>query len=88
MSNQSALVTFDVPFDDGGTAITGYTATATPDPLSGEATVTGTDIGSPIWIYGLTNDVAYTITVHATNANGDGPESAPSAPYTPVPAPV
>jgi hypothetical protein len=72
MSSQQAIVTFDAPLDNGGAAIAGYTVTSTPD------SITATGASSPIIVTGLTNDVDYTFTVHATNINGDGPESTPS----------
>lgn len=74
----SALVTF-TPGSDGGSAITGYTVTSSPGGL------TGTGSASPITVPGLTNGVAYTFTVHATNANGDSAESASSNSATPNP---
>jgi len=52
--------------------ITSYTVTSSPNGI----TVTGT--GSPIVVTGLNRQVRYTFTVHATNAAGDSPESAPS----------
>jgi hypothetical protein len=39
-------------------------------------------------VSGLTNGTPVTCTVHATNAAGDGPESAPSASVTPTATPV
>jgi len=73
-----ALVTFSAPASNGGAAITGYTVTSSPDGRTG----TGTDT-SPITVTGLTNGVAYTFTVTATNAVGTGPASAPSNAVTP-----
>ena len=67
-----ASVSFATPADDGGLPITSYTVTSSPDGI----TVTGT--GSPIVVTGLNRQVRYTFTVHATNAAGDSPESAPS----------
>lgn len=57
-----ATVSFGAPASNGGAAITGYTVTATPGGA------TGTGAGSPITVTGLTNGVAYTFTVTATNA--------------------
>lgn len=72
----SASISFTPPSNNGGSAITGYTVTA-----SGGITATGSS--SPITITGLTNDAAYTFTVKATNANGDSAASASSASATP-----
>ena len=81
MSSQSASVSFTAPASTGGSPITGYTVTSTP----GNITATGTT--SPIIVTGLTNGTAYTFTVHATNANGNGPESVASNSVTPTGVP-
>ena len=65
--------------DDGGTDITGYEATCT----DGTNTFTGTSTSSPITVSGLTNDVAYTCTVTATNSVGTSSASAATDPITP-----
>jgi hypothetical protein len=62
---------------DGGSAITGFTATCGAFDKSGSS--------SPITVSGLTNDVEYSCTVVATNVIGDSPPSnvlsaTPSAP--------
>ena len=77
MSSQSASISFTAPENTGGSPITGYTVTSTPDNL------TGTGTSSPIIVSGLTTGVAYTFTVHATNINGNGPESAATNAVTP-----
>jgi hypothetical protein len=74
-----ATVTFSPPTSNGGSPITSYTVTSTPGGL------TAPGAGSPVTVSGLTNGTAYTFTVHATNAVGAGPESAPSNPVTPTP---
>src|SRR5690606_14426410 len=56
---------------DGGSEITGYTVTVTPGDAELPAATNSLEVTS------LTNGTTYTFTVHATNANGDGPESAP-----------
>ncbi len=75
----AAQVSWTAPQSDGGSPITGYTATSSP---SGH-TCTTTGALSCV-VGGLTNDTEYTFTVRATNAAGTGPASAPSDPATPV----
>jgi hypothetical protein len=79
--NGQVSVAFGAPVSNGGSAITGYTVTATP----GGATATGTS--SPIVVTGLTNGTAYTFTVTATNIIGTGPVSSASPAVTPATVP-
>ncbi|MCT8945168.1 Ig-like domain-containing protein [Shewanella putrefaciens] len=65
-------VAFTPPGNNGGSAITGYTVTSNPGGI------TGTGAGSPITVTGLTNGIAYTFTVIATNAAGNSIASAAS----------
>ena len=76
-----ASVTFTAPASNGGSAITLYTATSTPDDKTG--TVSGPGDGT-ITVSELTNGTAYTFTVTATNANGISTASAASNSVTPV----
>ncbi len=78
----SVGVTWTAPADNGGTAVTGYAATANP----GGAHCTTTGALSCV-VLGLTNGAAYTFTVTATNAVGTGPSSAASDPATPLDRP-
>lgn len=75
--NGQAAVSFTAPPSDGGAAITRYTVTCDP----GAITATGTS--SPITVAGLTNGVAYTCTVAATNSVGTGASSG-SVGFTPL----
>jgi hypothetical protein len=82
--NQTISLSWTAP-DDGGRAITGYTVTEVqPTPGAVTCSMTG---ATSCQVGGLTNGVPYTFTVHATNSIGDGPESDPSAPVTPMTAP-
>lgn len=73
-----ASVAFTAPASIGGAAITGYTVTASPGGA------TGTGAISPITVTGLTNGIAYTFTVTATNSAGTGAASAASNSITPA----
>jgi hypothetical protein len=75
-----AIVTYIPPAFDGGSPITTYTATSSPGGFTASVSVPG----AAITVTGLTNGVAYTFTVTATNAAGTGPPSAPSNSVTPV----
>lgn len=77
----SALVAWTAPVSDGGSVITGYTATSAPGGL------TCTTSGLSCTVSGLTSATAYTFTATAINAAGTGPASEPSAAVTPS-APV
>ena len=79
--NGQATVTFTPPASDGGSPITSYTVTSSPGGF------TGTGVGSPIVVTGLTNGTLYTFTVTATNAAGTGPASAPSNGVIPAGSP-
>jgi trimeric autotransporter adhesin len=79
--NAQATVTFTAPTSDGGSVITSYTITSSPDGL------TGTGSSSPITVSGLTNGTAYTFTVTATNVNGASSASLASNSVTPSTVP-
>ena len=68
-------VAFTAPFSDGGSPITGYTATSSPGGLTGTVSQAGSGI---IIVSGLTNGTAYTFSVTATNGVGISNPSAAS----------
>ncbi|MBL0124926.1 MAG: fibronectin type III domain-containing protein [Betaproteobacteria bacterium] len=72
--NTQATVTFSAPGSNGGSTITGYTATSNPGGLTGTCTAPCTSIN----VTGLTNGTSYTFTVTATNSAGPGTPSAAS----------
>ncbi len=75
--NAQAEVSFTAPASTGGSAITGYTVTSNPGG------VTSTGPSSPLTVTGLTNGIAYTFTVTASNSAGTGPASTASNSVTP-----
>ncbi len=79
--NTQATVTFTAPVSNGGATITGYTVTSNPGGIAGSGSA------SPITVTGLTNGVAYTFTVTATNSVGTGASSATSNSVTPAMVP-
>ncbi len=77
--NQSVTINFTAP-NDGGSAITGYSATGFPGGIIGTCNVPCTSIT----VTGLMNGTPYTFTLTATNAIGTGSASAASIPVTPA----
>ena len=76
--DSQAVVSWTAPAANSGAELTGYLVTASP----GGATCTTTG-ALTCTITGLANGTAYTFTVRATNAAGNGAPSAPSAAVTP-----
>lgn len=74
--NARAAVGFGAPAENGS-KITKYTVTSNPGAVAASGTA------SPIIVTGLANDTAYTFTVVATNAVGDGLASLASNSVTP-----
>lgn len=58
---------------NGGSAITGYTASATP--AGGGTAITATKNTLPVVLTGMTDGVVYNVTLRANNAIGAGPVS-------------
>jgi hypothetical protein len=67
--DRSVSLAWSAPASNGGSSISSYTATASP----GGATCTSAGLGCTIT--GLANGTTYSVTVHATNSAGSGPES-------------
>jgi uncharacterized repeat protein (TIGR01451 family) len=86
--DKQAFVTWTVSASNGGSPITGYTVRVLVGGVPTGATVTvppptfGSNTDSTL-VSGLTNGVAYTFTVHATNIAGNSAESAQSNAITP-----
>jgi titin len=77
------VIAWEPPVADGGSSIVSYTVTCTRTDLTETVTATVSAGFTSADVIGLTNDVAYTCTVHATNGSGAGPESDPTYPLTP-----
>jgi hypothetical protein len=74
-NNSDAIVSFTPPTSNGGSAIDLYTATSSPDGLTGTIAPPGTSITVP----GLNLARTYTFTVTAHNVIGTGPASNPAS---------
>src|SRR5581483_3750171 len=86
-SNGSAVVSWTAPAADGGSPIDAYEVdcAATGNPEEAHTASTDGQTTSKA-VSGLTNGVEYACTARAHNANGFGPDSDPSAPFTPTDA--
>jgi len=76
--DSKATVTWNAPAGDGGSPITQYTATSSPEAKTATASSTS------VVVTGLSNGTSYTFTVAATNAVGTSDPSAPSNAVVPV----
>jgi trimeric autotransporter adhesin len=85
----SATVTWTAPASNGGSAITGYTITASDSttPANGGQTCTWTTGPLTCAVTGLTNGDSYSFTVTATNGVGTGASSGTSNAVTPATVP-
>ncbi|GAA1035735.1 hypothetical protein GCM10009557_44500 [Virgisporangium ochraceum] len=78
--NLQAVVTWNAPDNDGGSAITGYRVVAQP----GDLVVTVEGDARQAVVTGLTNGKTYRFVVSAVNAAGRGRESDRTRPVTPA----
>ena len=77
-SGPALTVAWSAPSGDGGSAITSYTATATPSAGGSSLTCvsnTGTPVTRGCTVTGLTAGTEYSVSVYAHNEVGDGPSS-------------
>ena len=81
--NRQATVSWQAPSSNGGSPTTSYTIV--PSPSGASITVSADTLSATVT--GLANGTAYTFTVFATNAVGQGSASAPSNSVTPSAVP-
>ena len=79
----SATVQWTAPASDGGSPVTGFVVRAYQGTTQVQVVTVAGDASGAV-VTGLTNGVAYTFAVTATNAAGSGPASARSAAVTPL----
>jgi len=82
----SVTVAWSAPASDGGSPVTGYLVTPFVGGVA-QAPVTFPSTATVETVGGLTNGQAYTFTVSAVNALGQGPASTMSDPVTPATVP-
>jgi len=78
-SNTTATITWAIPTANGGSGLTGFTVASSPvvaPPAACSTSLTGASVTCVFT--GLTSGTAYTFTVTAKNANGNGAVSASS----------
>jgi len=80
--NGQVALSWTAPASNGGAAISGYIATASPGGATCAAATNACTITA------LTNGVSYTVTVVATNVVGPSPASAAAGPFIPVTTPL
>ena len=85
--NKAAAVSWTAPENNGGSAITGYTVSASPQ-VGGVTKTCTTSSTTTCTVSGLTNGTAYTFTARATNAIGNSAASAMSQAITPSTSPA
>lgn len=77
--NAQASVSWTIPVDDGGSAISGYTVTEVSDPSKTCAVHDVAPLPTSCVVPSLSNGSSYSFTVKAINLEGDSAASVPSA---------
>jgi hypothetical protein len=79
----SVRVSWTPPADTGGVGLTGYRVAVHQQGAEIASATSPDGATTEVVVSNLTNGVAYTFTVAALNASGEGPPSPPTAPVTP-----